>query len=462
MVVLLDPFAQVRSGTTRVILRLMWRIVLLGVSGSVVTAAVLIAWRLTALLGLPRAKDSFDMAAFRAFEVPAERDAFDIYPVAAARFKRFANPDDWFGPLEAAVGRGWQAAGKEAQSWLIENREALDLWRQAADRPETSLRIPGGRDLLSGSTGAPFTALFLLSQLEASRRETAGDPEGAWAWHRACLRMIRHAQDYDPLRRAADFQQLFSHVLNGVKRWAEDPRIGAPLLRKALNDAQALDTPATRGSAALELEYLWIARTLANPPPELVEQAWSDLCSDGDDLLWYRHLPLFHESRWFIRNEPERSLRVARLVFANLIAGCEEPSSLWSSSATWAPISAGGAPLLLYTSPGGSVAPTPVEGLTAPELCNWYASTLLFRRLYNNNLCHKLSAYDSYMVRRRADHARLIVNLAKELYAREHGGHRPTSSRDLLGPYLKALPEIDLELDWEKPNQAPDVNSDGS
>jgi hypothetical protein len=41
------------------------------------------------------------------------------------------------------------------------------------------------------------------------------------------------------------------------------------------------------------------------------------------------------------------------------------------------------------------------------------------------------------------------------LYARVYGGHVPNSSKDLLGPYLNALPEFDLELEWEKPNVAP-------
>jgi hypothetical protein len=138
----------------------MWRIVLLGVLAAVATSAGLTAWRLTALWGLPDAKEAFDTAALHAPDVPTERDAFAIYPIAAARFKHLANHDDWFGQLTVAVGQGWHAASKVIQSWLTENREALDVWRQAADRPDISLRQPDGSDLLSGSTGAPFVALF--------------------------------------------------------------------------------------------------------------------------------------------------------------------------------------------------------------------------------------------------------------------------------------------------------------
>jgi hypothetical protein len=441
---LLDPFAEVKSRTSRVILRLLWRIALLVVLALIVTSCALVSSRLTTLWGLPDAREPFDTADFRPPEVPAERDAFAIYPVAAARFKPFANHGDWFGP-PGALGQDWQSANKDVQSWLVQNREALDLWRQAADRPETSVRQPDGPDLLSGPSGAPFYALFRLGQLEASRQETEGNLDGAWAWHRACLRMIRHVQDYDPLRRAADFQQLFSSVAAGVRHWAGDPRVGASLLRTGLDDAQALDIPTTRGSAALKLEYLSIVRNLSDPPSELVEQAWSDLCSDGDDMLWYRHVSLFHESRWFVRNEPERSRRVARLVFTHWIANCDVPSSLWPNQSTWTPIGNGGFPLLLLSIPGSSGAPAAPEGLTAVELSKWHDSTLLFRRLFNNDTCYKLASYQSYVIKRRADQASLIVSLAEELYAKEHGGQYPSSPQDLVGRYLKRLPEDDLD-----------------
>jgi hypothetical protein len=45
----------------------------------------------------------------------------------------------------------------------------MDLWRQAADRPETSLRRPDERDLLLD--GPPMNTLLVLADLEASRLE---------------------------------------------------------------------------------------------------------------------------------------------------------------------------------------------------------------------------------------------------------------------------------------------------
>jgi hypothetical protein len=102
---------------------------------------------------------------------------------------------------------------------------------------------------------------------------------------------------------------------------------------------------------------------------------------------------------------------------------------------------------LLLNSASGLGAPAPLEGLTPAELSDWFDSTLLFRRLFNDELRYKLASYQSYVIRWRADHAGLIDSLAEQLYAREHSGHLPSSPHDLVGPYLKALPETDLDHD---------------
>ena len=440
----LDPFGQVGSGTTRVLLRLMWRVGLLALLAAAMSAAVLMAWRLTSLWGLPRVSEPFDVAAFRMAQVPAERDAFALYPLFGARFQPIG-ADFWKHPVHGIVRRGlasWPQADANIQSWLVKNREALELWRQAADRPEASLRRPEERDLLEGS---PWRAMFVLAQLEASRLETAGDIEGAWGWQCASLRMIRHIQDYDPLHHAADTErQVFPDVLANIRRRAHDPRASTSLLRRALDDALARDVPTTRGSAALKLEYLSVAHRLAKPSNEMVAQAWDDLCSDDDDALWYRHLPLFQESRWFIRNEPERSRRVARYAFKNWITLCERPCTLWPRGTSWSPIAQGGTPLLLLNDAGSLGTPADVAGLTATDLGKWFDSTLFFRRQYNDDLSWKVGSYNSYVVTRLADQSRLIVDLANEMYARDHGGQYPTSAKELVGPYLKSLPEVEF------------------
>ncbi len=66
-------------------------------------------------------------------------------------------------------------------------------------------------------------------------------------------------------------------------------------------------------------------------------------------------------------------------------------------------------------------APSSVKGLTAAELNDWYQSTLLFRRVFNNNLCRKLASLRTFMLEARVDHARLIDSVAEALSERERG-----------------------------------------
>ena len=127
-------------------------------------------------------------------------------------------------------------------------------------------------------------------------------------------------------------------------------------------------------------------------------------------------------------------------VFTNWIANCEAPARLWPAPATWVPTTNGDIPLLLLNNRSGPAAPAPIGGLTAAELSKWHGSSSLFRRLYNNETCDKLAAYQGYVLKRRADQARPAVGLAEELYAREHGGQYPNSPQDLLGRYLNVLP----------------------
>jgi len=74
-------------------------------------------------------------------------------------------------------------------------------------------------------------------------------------------------------------------------------------------------------------------------------------------------------------------------------------------------------------------------------MSKWYDSTPFLRRLLNKTLLIKLDSYQLYVVWQRADHAKLILNLAAQLYTREHGGQVPASPKDLVGPYLRTLPD---------------------
>ena len=109
-----------------------------------------------------------------------------------------------------------------------------------------------------------------------------------------------------------------------LTRWANDPRITPELLRPALEAAIA--DYATTGplSDNIKVEYLVFLTTYDKP--ELVWQCLNDANTIAPSKpAWFaRETHLFQLSKGF-KHEPERSRRVARLVFANLLATCDLP-----------------------------------------------------------------------------------------------------------------------------------------
>ena len=136
-------------------------------------------WWAMQLNGLPDVGDPFDVAAFRAFTIPDDRNAFVLYRQAAAlldanvvSLKTVRGKVDWFSR--------WSEADPQIRRWLEANREALALYRQGALRPDALDPATG----LDRESSATFFALFhfqTLSLLEASRLEEQGDMTGAWS-----------------------------------------------------------------------------------------------------------------------------------------------------------------------------------------------------------------------------------------------------------------------------------------
>ena len=276
------PCEQTTVGTAFVVLRLMWRLALLGVLTTVITSLVLISWRLTAFGAFPTPSNHsmWRPSLLRRFRPTVTLSSF--IPWQPPISKPLGQPD-WPGQLRKAVTN---LAGRQRprESGQVSARTAR-CWT-CVRRPPTAPKRP-----CVGPMTRTFLPKFRLTRRSCShslkhrawrRMETWMRP-GRGTAH-ACA-MMCHIQDYDPLRRAADTQQAFFPVVLAGVMLCNDPRVGVPRLRRALDDAQDLDMPTTHGSAALKLEYLSIVRELSDPPPELVERAWGDLLAHGDESL---------------------------------------------------------------------------------------------------------------------------------------------------------------------------------
>ena len=167
----------VRSASPRTLqllrkrLRQFLRITLvLGICVAVAASAFAIWW-LTSLNGLPDIGDPFDVAAFKAFSIPDDRNAFTFLRRAEEKLT----------PSPPGICASWSQADPLVRVWVEANRQALELFQQGADQSDAA--NPDGESLANGQR------LALLVLLEADRRQGGGDmaapgtviaPSSAW------------------------------------------------------------------------------------------------------------------------------------------------------------------------------------------------------------------------------------------------------------------------------------------
>src|SRR5262249_97908 len=87
----------------------------------------------------------------------------------------------------------WSKADPRVRRWAEENRDALALYREGAERPDA---LEPGRarppDRRSDEEMRALRSLHLLALIEASRLEVRGDMAEAWGWYRTALRASYH------------------------------------------------------------------------------------------------------------------------------------------------------------------------------------------------------------------------------------------------------------------------------
>jgi hypothetical protein len=377
------------------------------------------------LRNLPDVGDPFDVAAYRA---PRPDNALALYREAAETYRP---PSDLGVAGQVHLLRYGVSVGitPASRRWIDDNAATLELWRRSAERPTPGSRDPSG-ERHSSQAGPPALADDLerivfawMAGVRARDCAESGDPAGAWAWHRARLRDSRRLSTRGGLSGFDAIAALnrYRAACAAAELWAEEPGVDAALLRRALADVREMDA-VTPVSDMLKAEYVRAMALLDDPPPGLANSALARLVRSGDATEWYRYTPVFRHLAWFFRNEPKRSRRLVRQVYANWLARCDQRPR--------APFQTRGRVELFDATP-------PVVGALPPgELARWLESPSMAGEL----LHPWIPPVDWYLDGERARRAQLVVSLAAQLYRRERGS-LPKSPAELVGPYLKALPE---------------------
>jgi hypothetical protein len=427
-------------------LRQLRRIALLFASALAVASAIFALWWVTSLNGLPEISDPFDVAAFRAFHVPEEQNAFSYLRRALAKLTPVAElpgrptPDD--------PRFSWSRADPALQQWADANREALTLFFQAAEQRDASLEAgDAARDL-------DPARLIWLAFLDARRRQENGDLAGSWECHRAVLRVLAHCgrRGSTALRFSA---KGASRTLNRrLTEWAADSRTTIPQLHTALNVVLENAPTSEWDVSAIKSGYLELMRAVEHPMPrsrqEAIEGAWGTRL--GGVALSDEMLDHLDASRRFVLREPERSRRVLRLLCASYLAHAESRETPPKKPAAWArvsyvastnPVTNGTMVVPLY--PVSPSAPAAAHSLPPEKLAGWFVSTLDARlQLLRDHGADwpwpPDRALNNWTVSFRRAHHGLAIMLATELYRRERGSP-PDSDDALVGPYLDHLPD---------------------
>jgi hypothetical protein len=146
--------------------------------------------------------------------------------------------------------------------------------------------------------------------------------------------------------------------------------------------------------------------------------------ADGN-TQWLNHITFVPEARHFLMREPERSQRVLRLITAGLLAQCDRPPATRPALAS--------RNYLIYEVDPSS--PRVFSKLTPQELEIWAGRTTIigFNGNYHPAVMTRIDAepgiFDTF-----------LIHMAERAYEIEHG-KPPQTYADLLGAYLRVLPE---------------------
>ncbi len=402
----------------------------LAVSGVLLAALVgsFFVWRATSLSGIPKVGEPFDTKALGTVDVPDEENAFTYYRKAVAKFR---DEPSLGGPYYS-----WAQASAFDKEWLFANTDAMELWivgttmDRAVDCQPKDLRIESRLEVCQ-----TLRRMVRLAQLVGRRMEGQGDLDAAWDWYRAGLRCSRHCgMNGGFIDRLIGFT-LYSQMDKSIRVWADHPNQSPSGLRRALDDVVAIDTMTPSYAEALRAEYFAFSGFLDEPGLSIAKIELQITETKGrPDISPFAAMK---EAFWrLVLREPERSRRLIRLVWAN-----------WLSAAALPPE---GRLRRGHKLPNGYFYDPPpdasesVRRLTPETLDRWVGSTRYLRAMLPG-----IDNLDKAQRNEAEMRASLIVFLAEQLYHRENG-RAPSSPDQLVGPYLKALPE-----GYVRPDSAP-------
>jgi hypothetical protein len=380
-----------------------------------------IAWRALCLWRLPNSPEPFDLVKYGRVEVADSNNAMVAYRHVFAKFGDLDARSYKVASVAARSVTDWSTADPEIRRWADDHREALEAWLPTNDRGDSLLVQP--EELRMGTPLEPLQLMrpyVRLALLEGSRLEQAGDLAGAWRMYRAALRASRHAGRHGGTNQHLMGSSFLRQSRPRIESWIDHPGMTPELLRKAIGDVETCRAMTSPASEMVRAEY-FSARDAVNDT-----DLWWKLSDSGpySNVHWYNQ---FDAGRWahrFLRREPERSARVLRLIAAGYLAQCDRPRVL--------------RPRLLFVGlmiyDRDARTPRSVRAISPDALESWARDSIVMDLgPFNHHL-------QSYLDVEAGTFDHFTLEMAERAFLIERG-RPPKRYGELLGPYLKVLPE---------------------
>ena len=378
-------------------------------------------WHSLCLWRLPDIPEPFDLRKYGRVEVADADNAMVAYREIFSKFGELDARSYKVFDATAWEVSDWSVADPEVRRWAGDHRQALEAWLPANDRPDSLLVQPEELRMRSDlGPLQPIRGYVRLVLLEGSRLEQAGDLAGAWRRYRAAIRASRHAERHGGTNQRLMGCGLLRQSRPRIEAWIDRPGMTPELLRRAMGDVEACRAMTSPASEMVRSEY-FSSRDLVNDTDH-----WWWLSDTGaySNVHWYNQ---FGAGRWayrFLRREPERSARVLRLITAGYLAQCDRPRSIRAKLVS--PFS------MVYDHDAQT--PQPVRAITPDALDSWARDSIVMA------LGPFHSGLQIYIDAEVGTFDNLILKMAERAFVIEHG-KPPKTYGELIGPYLKALPE---------------------
>jgi hypothetical protein len=315
----------------------------------------------------------------------------------------------------------WSAADPEIRRWADDHRKALEAWVPTNDRPDSLLVQPEALRMRTDLEELQRVRRYVrLALLEGSRLEQSGDLAGAWQMYRAALRASRHAGRHGGTNQRLMGSHLLRQSSPRIEAWIDRPDVTPELLRRAIGDIEACRAMTSPASEMVRAEYFSALDAVKGT------DRWWQMSDSGSysNVHWYNQ---FDAGRWayrFLRREPERSARVLRLIAAGYLAQCDRPRSLRPKLLF--PF------LLIYDHDART--PQSVRAISPAVLESWARDSIVM------DLGPFLVHLQGYLDAEVWAFELLTMKMAERAFEIERG-RPPKTYGELLGPYLKELPD---------------------